>query len=78
MTIYATPFKYAPKNSLERAVATGPSKDSGFESLDQVVELMGPDYEARTPRLVVYGPGEDRVVYSKDLTFSIDGQDNKD
>jgi len=72
MTIYATSFKHS---TLE---CTGHSTDSGFESLDQVVELMGPEYLTRTPRLVVYGPGEDRVVYSKNLTFSIDGQDNKE
>ncbi len=71
MTIYVTPFK---RSTLE---CTGHSTDSGFDSLDQVVELMGIDYQTKTPRLVVYGPGDDRIVYSKDLTFSIDDTDNK-
>ena len=72
MTIYATPF------TASNLQCTGHSTDSGFESIDQVVELLGPDYITRTPRLVVYGPGDDRIVYSKDLTFSIDGEVNSD
>lgn len=70
MTIFATPFK---ASNLE---CTGHSVDSGFESIDQVVELMGSEHVTRTPRLVVYGAGEDRVVYSKDLTFSVDDEVN--
>lgn len=65
MTIYATPFKASNKET------TGPSTDSGFQSLDDVVAAMGPDYVARYKAMVIYGPGEDRVVFSK-IIFCID------
>lgn len=70
MTIYATPFRASDLQT------TGPSTDSGFESLDQVIELMGDEHIVQTPRLIVYGPGEDQIVYSRDLTFGIDEPDN--
>lgn len=50
MTIYATPFDNDTKDS------TGPSTDSGMTSIDQVVELMGPDWLTCSQRAVVY-PG---------------------
>ena len=65
MTIYATPFKAGTKET------TGPSTDSGFQSLDDVVTAMGEDYVRRGKRMVIYGPGEDRVVFS-DFIFRID------
>lgn len=63
--IYATPFRASDKQT------TGPSTDSGFESLDDVVTAMGEDYIKRGKRMVIYGPGEDRVVFS-DFIFRID------
>ena len=56
--IYATPLKASTKET------TGPSTDSGFETIDQVVGVMGQDHVSKTPRMVIYGPGEDRVVFS--------------
>jgi len=64
MTIYVTPFNGTTKET------TGPSTDSGFETLEAVVEAMGPPavtYKA----MVIYGEGEDRVVFSK-IIFRID------
>lgn len=65
MTIYATPFTDEPRE------CTGPSTDSGFQSLDEVVEVMGPDYVTRSRAMVIYGPGNDRVVFSR-IIFRID------
>lgn len=64
MTIYATPFKAGTKET------TGPSTDSGFQSLDDVVTAMGEPLK-RYKSMVIYGPGEDRVVFSK-IIFRID------
>lgn len=66
MTIYATPFKNSTKQ------CSGPSTDAGFESLDDVVAAMGEPDVKRSKRMAIYGPGEDRVVFS-DFIFSIDG-----
>lgn len=63
--IYATPFRASDKQT------TSPSTDSGFESLDDVVTAMGSEYVSRGKRMVIYGPGEDRVVFS-DFIFRID------
>lgn len=68
MTIYATPFLASTKKT------TRPSMDSGFESLDQVVEIMGEEYISRDKRTVIYGPDEDRIIYS-DYIFRIDEPD---
>ncbi len=51
----------------EHRRATGPSIDSGFESLDQVVEVMGDGYLTRGPRQVVY-PG---VVFDDHGHFGV-------
>lgn len=66
MTIYATPFKNSTKQ------CSGPSTDAGFESLDDVVAAMGEPDVKRSKRMAIYGPGEDRVVFS-DFIFCIDG-----
>ena len=65
MTIYCTPFRGSDKQT------TGPSTASGFETLDQVVEAMGPPAVAYRA-MVIYGEGDDRVVFSRVL-FCIDG-----
>lgn len=70
MTIYTTPFKASTKQP------TAPSTDSGFTSIDQVVELMGPDHVVNTGRMVIYGSDEDRVAFS-DFAFLIDDDNNK-
>lgn len=64
--IYITPFK---TQTLE---TTGPSNDSGFASLDDVVAVMGPDHVKRTRALLVYGDETDRVLFSR-APFRIDG-----
>ncbi len=56
---------------------TGPSADSGFTSLDDVVAAMGNDYISRTFRLVIYGDDINRVVFS-DLTFGVDSDYNNE
>ena len=64
--IYVTPFKNSTKQ------CSGPSTDSGFDSLDSVAGAMGaPDVPA-SKRMLIYGAGEDRVVFSN-FIFSIDG-----
>ena len=64
--IYVTPFKNSTKQ------CSGPSTDSGFDSLDTVVATMGVPDVPRSKRMLIYGPGEDRVVFS-DFIFCIDG-----
>ena len=63
--IYITPFKTQTRE------ATGPSTDSGFASLDDVVTAMGPDHVKRTGALLVYGDASDRVLFSR-TPFCID------
>jgi len=65
MTIYATPFKNSTKQ------CSGPSTDAGFASLDDVVAAMGEPDVKRSKRVLIYGPGEDRVAFS-DFIFCID------
>ena len=70
MTIYATPFKTKSKE------CTGPSADSGFTDIDSVVATMGPPISQPTPRYAIYGDDENRVIFSRDLIFHIDGDNN--
>lgn len=49
MTIYSTVFNPETLEALE------PSMDSGFETIDQVVELMGGEYDALHHNFVNYG-----------------------
>lgn len=70
MTIYVTPFTDEPRE------CTGPSTDSGFQSLDDVAVAMGaPDI--RYDAMLIYGGGNDRVVFSR-FAFRIDDDGNKD
>ena len=69
MTIYATPFKHTARE------CSGPSTDSGFDSLD-TVELIAGEPEHRFAGMLIYGDGEDRVVFSK-IIFRIDGEVSK-
>lgn len=68
-TIYATPFNASDKQ------ATGPSTDSGFTSIDDVVTLMGEPDVYRSKRMVIYGPGDERVAFSN-FIFCVDGGGN--
>lgn len=70
MIIYTTPFKASTLQP------TAPSTDSGFTSINQVVELMGPDHVSKRDRVVIYGGDEDRVAFS-DFPFLIDDDNNK-
>lgn len=65
MTIYVTPFKNSTKQ------CSGPSTDSGFDSIDAVVEALGDNFVYRGKAQVIYGDGEDRVIFSK-IIFRID------
>lgn len=62
--IYATPFTVEPRE------CTGPSTDSGFESLEAVADAMG-EPSARYAAMLIYGDGNDRVVFSR-VIFRID------
>lgn len=62
--IYAQPFKNSTKK------CTGPATDSGFASLDDVAALMG-EPDIRYKNMLIYGAGEDRIVYSK-IIFDVD------
>jgi len=70
MTIYATPYNPTTKET------TGPSKDSGFESLDQVADMMGPPTH-RSPRWLAYVTGDDQAIAYSEFVFCIDEPDIK-
>ena len=61
-TIYATPYNESTGEQ------TGESTDSGFTSINQVIETMGDEYERGNNHVVVYGRGEDQVIFS-DFSF---------
>ena len=67
--IYATPFRESDKET------TGPSAPSGFESLGQVVQMLGQADCIQRPSMVIYGAGDDRIVYSR-VVFRIDAAVN--
>lgn len=71
MTIYATPYNQATKQT------TGPSTDSGFESLDQVVGMMGNPMH-RSPRWLAYGSMGDEAVAYSEFVFSLRPIDDPD
>lgn len=66
MTIYATPYNPTTKE------ATGPSTDSGFESLDQVVCMIGVPTH-RSPRWLSYITGDDQAVAYSTFPFRLEG-----
>lgn len=70
--ILVTPFNADNKQ------CTGPSVNSGFQSIDNVVAAMGDGHVIRRNRLVVYGDAVNRVVFSDNIVFHVDGVDNKD
>lgn len=70
MTIYATPFRVNTKQ------CTGPSADSGFTDIDSVIATMGEPISKPTPRYAIYGDLENRVIFSRNLVFCIDGDNN--
>lgn len=67
--IYVTPFKNSTKQ------CSGPSTDSGFESLEPVVAAMGPPDIETEGKTLIYGVGEERVIFSY-FIFCIDVMDN--
>lgn len=69
MTIFATPF------TDDNKTCTGKSSDSGFASLDEVVACMGPDYVSWSYKYLIYGEGNDRVIFSP-IPFCIDDAGN--
>ena len=70
MTIYATPFRTNTKQ------CTGPSADTGFDTIENAVKLMGKPISRPTPRYAIYGDLENRVILSRDIIFHIDDTDN--
>ena len=70
MTIYATPF------TVSGLKFTGPSVDSGFACIDDVVAAMGKPLSRPTPRYAIYGDNENRIMFSRDLTFYVDDTSN--
>lgn len=48
MIIYCTPFDEETKQ------VTGPSADSGFETIGDVVDAMGDDWKTCSGRAVIY------------------------
>ena len=63
--IYATAYKMSDIRH------PGQSVDSGFTCLSDVVDMLGTDYIRQTPRYIIYGDGENRVVYS-DFPFRLE------
>lgn len=59
--IYVTPFTDEPRECTE----------SGFQSLAEVSDAMG-EPAIRYPAMLIYGNGNDRVVFSR-VVFFIDG-----
>ena len=53
MSIYATPFRASDKQ------CTGPSTDSGFKSIQGVIDAMGEPVVAPTSRYAIYGDCKD-------------------
>ncbi len=68
MTIYATPYNVRTKQT------TGPSTDAWFESLDQVVAMMGEPMH-RSARWLAYGTAGDEAVAYSEIIFCIDDPD---
>lgn len=68
--IYVTPFRTSDKQ------CTGPSVDSGFPDIAGVVSVMGDSEIMQSERMVVYGDDVNRVVFSRDVTFLVDGDNN--
>ena len=58
MTIYATPFKDSDKSF------SGPSADSGFDSLTSVAAALGDPTGASSKGVLVYGEGDDLIAFS--------------
>ena len=58
MTIFVTPFD--PKTRQCQSVST----DSGFNSLEQVVEMMGEPIK-QTEAFLIYGDDSARVLFSR-------------
>lgn len=52
------------------------SLDSGFTSIMQVINAMGPPNSRPAPSVLVYGVGNDRVLFSR-APFNIDASDVK-
>jgi hypothetical protein len=63
-TIYATQF-----DPVNRA-CIGPSVDSGFKSIDDVIKTMGENYISANPMFVIYGDNKHRVVFSNNVKWS--------
>jgi hypothetical protein len=61
--IYATPYNPTTKK------CTGPSTDSGLESLDQVAEFMGPPTR-RSRRWLAYVTDDDQAIAYSDFVFN--------
>jgi hypothetical protein len=61
--IYVTPYRADDKT------ITGPSVDSGFKTMTDVVELMGEPL-VKQKSILIYGPGNNRVLFSK-LRFQL-------
>jgi len=63
--IYVTPFNNKTKQ------CTGPSTESGFDTIDEVVDTMTDFVHRRGDKTVIYGDSVDRVIFST-FIFSID------
>lgn len=71
MTIYVTAFKADDLDNPEKSI------DSGFTSLMSVMKSIGyPDFRP-APNVLIYGKGNDRVVFSQ-VAFNIDQSDIKE
>jgi hypothetical protein len=58
MRIYATPFKDSDKSF------SGPSADSGFDSLASVAAALGDPTGPSSNGVLVYGEGDDLIAFS--------------
>ena len=68
MTIWAIPFRAIDRQT------TGPGADSGFESFEALVQVMGkPTYKYK--RKYIYGKGADRVLFTDIPAFHVDPPD---
>lgn len=63
--VYVTPFRESDKE------CTAESAPSGFDSLDQVAGMLGDSHRVRTGALIIYGSGDNSVLYSR-AKFCID------
>lgn len=61
--IYVTPFDPVKKE------CTAVSIDSGYKSIEDVIESLGDGYISANPMFVIYGDNKNRAVFSNNFKW---------